>query len=417
VLWEFARYEPEDFGKVGCGEEVTGPPRYLAFSVDRDGEIMLKDLGDAGTIDSLVGLARKHIYRAGHEVYSPLATGAQQRLAVVTRELHDIIFAPLEPSLASRREIFISPDGQLNLLPFEILPCPDGDYVVEKFAVSYLSSGRDLLKPRRKQLSGDRALVLADPDFDFTNMEVTGHEADAPADSSAADLSHRPARGVSSCLSSAFTPLRYSRQETRSVIEALSSGTNLEVVSLLGSDALEEVLKGLAIAPRVLHLATHGYFCEDADPGALENPLLRCGLALAGANRVLSEKRRCDLQTEDGVLTAFEASGLNLIGTELVTLSACETGVGEVKVGEGVYGLRRALQCAGAETIVMSLWEVPDKETAELMGLFYGYWLSGKSKKQALRRAVLAVLNSCRTRYDVAHPLFWGGFVLSGNPD
>jgi len=108
---------------------------------------------------------------------------------------------------------------------------------------------------------------------------------------------------------------------------------------------------------------------------------------------------------------------LNLVGTELVTLSACETGVGEVKNAEGVYGLRRAFQQAGAQAIVMSLWKVPDKETCELMDDFYKNWSSGQTKKKALRQAALKVLKDCRAKYGCAHPYLWGGFVLLGDPN
>ena len=97
--------------------------------------------------------------------------------------------------------------------------------------------------------------------------------------------------------------------------------------------------------------------------------------------------------------------------------SACETGVGEVKNGEGVYGLGRAFQHAGARTIMMSLWKVPDKETSELMSGFYKNWLSGQTKQEALRQSTLKVLNACRSKYGTAHPLLWGGFVMVGDPN
>ncbi len=141
--------------------------------------------------------------------------------------------------------------------------------------------------------------------------------------------------------------------------------------------------------------------------------MLRSGLYFAGANRRLSGKSTpSDL--DDGVLTAYEASSLNLQGTELVVLSACETGLGEVASGEGVFGLRRALQVAGAESVLLSMWSVPDKETQELMTLFYQKWLSGKDKNQALREAQLEMRSRVKSRYGKDLPQYWAAFVLVG---
>jgi len=420
VLWEFVRYEPYDFKKVGSDKERTGPPRYLAFTLDHAGNITLTDLGDAGEIDSLVSLARKQIYQAREEVYSPLAVESEKRLNEVTGRLYDLVFAPLESHLSNNTDIFISPDGQLNLLPFEILPCTDGKYVIEKFKISYLSSGRDLLKFKRKLESGNWALLMADPDFNRSEIKLAQIGGMASNKPNLVPYIPEPLRGAGGCLNNRFNSLPYTKEETKSIVKTLKDDANLKTQVYYEGDASEEALKGMATPPKVLHLATHGYFCEDVDlteNSMLENPLLRSGLALAGANRMMDENQKSDSVTEDGILTAFEASGLNLIGTELVTLSACETGVGEVKNGEGVYGLRRAFQHAGARTILMSLWKVPDKETCELMRGFYQNWLSGQTKQEALRQSTLRVLNACRSKYGIAHPLLWGGFVMVGDPN
>jgi tetratricopeptide (TPR) repeat protein/CHAT domain-containing protein len=420
ILLELVRYEPYDFEKIGNDEQRTGPPRYLAFTLDHAGNITLTDLGDAGEIDSLVRLARKQIYQARAEVYSPLIVESERRLNEVTGKLYDIIWAPLESHFGNRTDIFISPDGQLSLLPFEILPCPDGEYVIEKFRVSYLSSGRDLLRFKRKQKPSDWALVIADPDFDLSGESLAEHKGGIAKESLVSPFAYEPLRGVSACLNSRFNSLPYTREEGWSVGKTLEEKANLKTQFYQGSEALEEVLKGMATAPSVLHLATHGYFCQDLDiteNSLLENPLLRSGLALAGANHLRDEMAGDFVLAEDGILTAFEASGLNLVGTELATLSACETGIGEVENGEGVYGLRRAFQHAGVRTIVMSLWKVPDKETRQLMDDFYSNWLAGQSKRDALHQSVLKLLNKLRDEHGVAHPLCWGGFVLLGDPN
>jgi CHAT domain-containing protein len=417
VLWEFLRYQPYDFNAVGSDVERTGSPRYVAFTLDHEGNSELVDLGNAGEIDNLVDLFRQQIRAAGSEVYSPLAADSERRLSLVTGELYDRLFAPLVPSLQGGTEIFVSPDGQLCLIPFEILPCPGGEYVIEEFSVSYLSSGRDLLRYSRRRESSDWALLIADPDFGLSEELLARHRDDALEILS---LAYEPFRGISECFTADFDPLPASRYEAESVADRLERMTDIRTKTCYGAGAVEEVLKAIRVAPRILHISTHGFFCEDADMSGsttIENPLLRSGLALAGANQVTAGNDTRAEQVEDGILTAFEASSLNLVGTELVVLSACESGVGSVKIGEGVYGLRRSFQCAGAETIVMSLWEIPDRETRELMDVFYDRWLAGLSKKEALRESALEILRTARSMNGATHPLFWGGFVMVGDPN
>ncbi len=158
--------------------------------------------------------------------------------------------------------------------------------------------------------------------------------------------------------------------------------------------------------PRVFHLATHGFFRPYAD-GAPPDPMLRSGLALAGAGAVHGDDR-------DGILTALEASTLDLSGTELVVLSACETGLGSLDVHEGVFGLQRAFYQAGASALLMSLWNVPDQETQQLMVAFYHAWLGGADKHSALVTAQMQLRDATRRRWGFDRPQLWAGFVLIG---
>jgi CHAT domain-containing protein len=180
---------------------------------------------------------------------------------------------------------------------------------------------------------------------------------------------------------------------------------------LTGDQATETALKSVS-SPRVLHVATHGFFLEDQDlmaaaqPGSskeIEDPMLRSGLVFAGANTGRSG-------SDDGVLTALEAAGLDLAGTQLVVLSACQTGVGDVRTGEGVFGLRRALMVAGAETLVMSLWPVDDDATRRLMVEYYDRLSRGEARAEALRQASLALLRDPARR----HPFYWASFISAG---
>jgi CHAT domain-containing protein len=181
-----------------------------------------------------------------------------------------------------------------------------------------------------------------------------------------------------------------------------------------GAAATEGAVKAIH-GPKILHLATHGFFLPDEPPKKVregappatekhENPLLRSGLAFAGANKLSSGN-------DDGILTAMEASGLDLWGTKLVVLSACETGAGKVTNGDGVYGLRRALVIAGAESLVMSLWQVDDEATKELMAGYYKRLSAGKPRSAALRDVQLEI----QSRKPYAHPYYWASFLPAGD--
>ena len=223
----------------------------------------------------------------------------------------------------------------------------------------------------------------------------------------------------------------------------------MKVTTFVGEYATEKEIKSLQ-SPSILHIATHGFFLEDqnytdamdtannrgikkvtntstesddkkessdTERGAdsqLENPLLRSGLVFAGANN-LGKNSLLDGE-DDGILTALEISGLRLWDTDIVVLSACETGLGEVQKGEGVFGLRRAFQLAGVKTIIMSMWEVPDKETIDFMGSFYEQIELGTGKSDALHYATLNALNKRREVNGAAHPFYWGAFVIIGEP-
>jgi CHAT domain-containing protein len=210
-----------------------------------------------------------------------------------------------------------------------------------------------------------------------------------------------------------FAPLGGTAQEAQAIKSLFAEAT-----VLTDTQATESELKRVA-APRILHIATHGFFLTDVAGSSsdaseiktrairastkIENPLLRSGLALAGANLHKSGN-------DDGILTALEASGMNLWGTKLVTLSACDTGLGEIKNGEGVYGLRRAFVLAGTETLVMSLWPVSDYVTREIMTAYYRGLKQGQGRGEALRQVQLSMLKQKGRE----HPFYWASFIQSG---
>jgi CHAT domain-containing protein len=317
---------------------------------------------------------------------------------------------PIRRLLGSTRRILLSPDSVLNLVPFGALVDEDGHYLLERYAFTYLATGRDLLRRPTGAPSRQAPVVVAAPDYDAANTAAAAiHKSDG--DEPAAEL-----------LEVRFRPLQFAAREGRAIARKLPEATLLE-----GALATETAVKALA-GPRLLHIATHGFFlaCQPSStppaPHELEagtdtlggssqttlpvqNPLLRSGLALAGANCRHGDQ-------DDGVLTALEVSQLDLTGTKLVVLSACETAVGEIESGDGVYGLRRSITMAGAETQVISLWSVDDAATCELMEAYYDKLLAGGGRGEALRQAQLEML--CRS--DRAHPYYWASFIVSGNP-
>ncbi len=228
-----------------------------------------------------------------------------------------------------------------------------------------------------------------------------------------------------------FAPLQGSEAEAKSVAKLLGG----DCVLRLGSAAREAELKAV-VSPRVLHLATHGFFLSDQEfkrtngfgdgliagiggagppkggtPNDWENPMVRCGIALAGANLAAGITNAV---AEDGLLTGLEASLLNLQGTELVILSACDSGSGELKIGEGVMSLRRAFRIAGAETVLASHWKVNDQATSRLMTEFMRRWRGGEPRAAAWRAAQLTLLHSKGSKEDFSNPYFWGAFTLTG---
>jgi len=413
LLIEFFRYSPYDFANPGINITQPQAERYLAFTFTSGSNIAMHDLGPVNIIDSLITEVRKEISSSAAKLYSEYRIELENRLKKPLNELYQTLIKPLIGEFPGIKSFLISPNGQLNLLPFEILTNANGEYLLENYQISYISSGRELLQfsPERSRLK--MVMILASPDYDCYQSDepVAGNLVHDVSEQ--LNLAVGPVRGGDNCLSSKFSRLSYTEKEKNTIIRVLENDPAIHIESFTGAQATEGLLKNMKVAPDVLHLSTHGFFCENRD-NFYDNPLSRGGLAFAGANCIFADHKLANV--EDGILTALEVTGIDLNGTDLVVLSACETGVGDIENSEGVYGLRRAFQLAGAGTIIMSLWSVPDKETFEIMETFYGHILDGSTKSEALRQASLEVLRKHRNRYNSGHPYFWGGFILSGNP-
>jgi CHAT domain-containing protein len=322
---------------------------------------------------------------------------------------YDAFWKPLEPALAGAQRVYVAADGVLNQIPIGLLSDSTGKLLLEKYQLRSVNSTRDLLHPP-DAATAKSAVLLGNPGFDYVAA------APAPAPGSPPSASSRSVDLTGSPL----PPLPGTEAEVTAVDKLLRQ-SGWQTTLYTGDRALKASIQDVR-APRVVHIATHGFFLEDHPApdnsgreahlrSASDDPMLHSGLFFAGANRTRSGAAPA-AGADNGILTAYEASQLNLQGTELVVLSACETGLGEQSNSEGVFGLRRALQEAGASAVMMSMWSVPDQETQELMSLFYAKWLTGLDKPEALRQAQLQEREVVRKRYGKDLPFYWGAFVL-----
>ncbi|MEO6776690.1 MAG: CHAT domain-containing protein [Kofleriaceae bacterium] len=398
-LVNFQPYDPKSPYRIN---PILPPRRYAAYVLAGKGDPAMIDLGPASAIDGAVERFRK-------AVSDPRDT----KVGELGNALYKLTIGKLAPALGATTNVLLAPDGTLNVVPFSALVDDHGKLLLDTFTFTYLTSGRDLLRLAIKSKPQGGGVIFADPAFDATQA--------APGAAPAAKMS-RGARSAD--LSGLMWPQLPGTGQEADEVEKTFTG----LTEYRGAKATEGALKALH-GPKILHLATHGFFLNDeparASRGAAqaatavamgmlgqsaapqtgaENPLLRSGLALAGANKLSSGN-------EDGILTSMEASGLDLWGTKLVVLSACDTGNGKVINGEGVYGLRRALVIAGAESLVMSLWQVDDLATRDLMAGYYRRLKAGEPRSTALRDVQREIAGEAKYK----HPYYWAAFVAEGD--
>jgi CHAT domain-containing protein len=397
VLLDFARVDMFDFEPRDQDNRWL-PAHYVVFVMHAgSGErLTMIDLGEAEKIDSIINRFKDEL----KDENDFLRKG--RKLKKRAQKLYNLVFAPIRDTLGNDRQIYISPDGNLNLIPFEVMQNPDGRYLIEDYTFNYLATSRDVLRFREIKEKAGKSVAIGNPKFDLDGKKQPEKSQAIPSDQ-AGSIPRR-----SSKMHGSFTPLPHTAEEVKS-LESLLGKKNVTIY--LGEEASEASLFSHR-APKILHLATHGFFLSDQELGShFENPLLRSGIALAGANTTLASQSP---QNSNGIVTAEKILGLKLRGTEMVVLSACQTGEGLVQSGEGVFGLRRAFVQAGTKSLVMSMWEVPDRETQELMIQFYKNIAAGMNRSHALRQAVLEEMQIAKERYGYAHPLFWGAFVFLG---
>lgn len=423
--------------RAGAGSKESRRIRDVALLLGPQGGRAFVDLGPAEAIDGAVNDWRAALDRTAHEA----GTGAQSEDAAADplrplrsagERLRGLVWDPLPASIRAMERIYLVPDGAMHMVDLAALPDRRGGYLIEQGpSIRLLGSGRDLVRLARtggSSPSGGRGLLaLGDPDFDADRSARRMGAADQPVVIAAYRGETPDCLGVAG---TTWNRLPESGREVQRVSELY--GDDEPVLRLTGAGASEERFKRDAPGRRVLHLATHGYFLGEecggtagagAAPGgatspAGESPLLRSGLVLAGANRSDgggSSDPGVAGAGEDGILTAEELAALDLRGVELAVLSACDTGRGDIAVGEGVFGLRRALAISGVRSIVMSLWPMPDRQARLWMTSFYRGRLDGASISEAARQAALANLMELRDSGSPEHPYDWAGLVVAGD--
>jgi len=398
VLVEFQKYQPFDIRK--SLSKQWGSAQYLALVLKPNGSISSVNLGPAAAIDATIhkGLtATAQDFSDAPEIWAKLSKQVLQ---------------PLLPHLSGSKQWFLSLDGELNRVPFAAIPAPQkpGIPLAEAVQLRLLTTGRELLRLQKPNAKSSAALVMANPSYNLqTVVLATESSLAVPAEN------QRRSAGVDN---KQWQQLPATEQEGNQIAALLSSsllsGTKATTTALLQQQG-----------PKVLHIATHGFFVADQETKASnplraiqedsfqvkgfrqEDPQLRSGLVLAGANQPTLDPN------DDGYLTSAEALNLNLKGTELVVLSACSTGQGDVRTGEGVYGLQRSLTVAGARSTLLSLWKVEDAATAEFMVRYYKRLKAGEGRSDA----IAAVQKEFRDGAIPAwkHPYYWAAWQLVGD--
>ena len=339
--------------------------------------------------------------------------GFKSKNSTNTNGLYDLLWLPLESHLNEVERIYFSPSGLLNQIPFSALGKKDFPILANQYEMIQLSSTSNLIEDQN-MLDTDDTLLIGGINYNYESTMIYTDSTKRNTTNSILKIA-RGARGIDTT----WTRLPGTLNEITS-IEELFKKSNKTTSVWTNNTATETKFKSLnGNSPSVIHIATHGFFFENPETNTnntegqtiykvSEDPLMRSGLIFSGANYAWKHGRNPNEEEDDGILTALEISNLDLSNTDLVVLSACETGLGDIDGSEGVYGLQRAFKMAGVDYIIMSLWEVPDTETAEFMNLFYSEWITSKKEITAAFNNTQRIMHNRYKR----EPSKWAAFVL-----
>ncbi len=334
--------------------------------------------------------------------------------------MYDILWKPLEKELNGIKTIYFSPSGLLHRINLDAIPVSETETLADQYNLIELNSSRQLVIPSQVKIANNDAVLFGGIQFEQDSILQNNEPIFASRSRGELSFSY-----VDSTLRGGGWNYLAGTEREVNAIEKMMQTAGLGVTLKKGYLATEESFKNIGAnnspSPRILHIATHGYFFPDPKEKIMssglsgqnepvfkisDHPMLRSGLIMAGGNAAWQGKQTLEGR-EDGILTAYEISQMNLSNTELVVLSACETGLGDIQGNEGVYGLQRAFKIAGAKYLIMSLWQVPDKQTSLLMTTFYKKWLEDK---MMIPDAFHAAQKEMRD--NGLDPYNWAGFVL-----
>lgn len=415
VLLEYAVYQPFR-REVPKAKISTIPLRCGVFAMDASGKIQGADLGEYDEIQ-----------RMAIEFRASLANGRDSDYQRLGKELYQKLLSPLEGIVAQAEKLRIAPDGQLSVIPFEALIAQDGSFLGSASQISYLINGSELLQPKTPVKNPGKMQIFAGPAYSLDLVRKSATSRAQGFDPRLADFWEQ--------ISSAGALLQF-QALPGTITESEAIAQLIPQAEITTGAKAKEAAFAKAAGGGILHLATHGFYLNDSlisiqekrglkrvkprpvqglkektkeEKGnwigkrSLDHPLLNCGLVFSGANQLYDG-------SDDGVMTGMEVLNLDLRGTDLIVLSACETGVGEVIAGEGVLGLNQAFRVAGASSLVTSLWKVSDAATAALMTEFYTGLKQGLTKREALQKASAKIRETEKWQ----HPSYWAAFILSG---
>lgn len=375
------------------------------------------------SLDSLLHTRGERKADYVNALYSMGERGAEE-IGKSKKSLYHLLWQPMEKFLQGVHKIYFSSTGLLYRINLRAIPINDEKTLDDQYELVELGSMRQLVLPATEQSTNNRSVLFGGVNYEIDSSDfiAANSEITEATIASRAEINFNNAE--SATRGSHWNYLKWTEKEIQALGLILKE-SNISSTSYSGIHATEEKLKSLGesnTSPRILHVATHGFFFADpklkseSSSHAIgeepvfkisEHPMIRSGLLLAGSNYAWKTGKPINEKMEDGILTAYEVSHLNLSNTELVVLSACETGLGEIKGNEGVYGLQRAFKIAGVKYLIMSLWQVPDYQTQELMTTFYSKWLK---EKLSIPDAFRSAQKEMRDKYQ--NPYFWAGFVL-----
>jgi len=368
---------------------------YYLFSLDKNGVVDM-NLIDAKSVDELVGNFRKDIGTVvdksdiSAQELKNLTASSKTKLNALYEK---ILYKPLETRLSKASSLIISTDGALRLLPFEALCDSSGKYLIETKNIRYTPSAKEFLRGSKE---GSKSVSKKMPIFFNPNYDAAiDLNENKVAELNTPNTNTDKVRSLKAKVVPRFGNLEGTVKEANNIKTIFGSSVLSEFSGNIASEQNLQNVKN----PRILHIATHGYFLNDE---TIPNPMLKAGIALKGANQALLNKK------DEGMVTALKLSGLSLKDTELVVVSACETGMVNPKSTENVSALSKAFLQAGASNVIVTLWTIADNETADIMKLFYQDLKNGKDVQEALKNSKLKMIK------EEMHPFYWAGFVMNG---